>query len=285
MSFSEDQVRRYARHIILPGIGGDGQQKLMGAKVLVVGAGGLGSPAATYLAAAGVGTIGLVDFDHVDVSNLQRQILHGTSDVGRPKVASAADRLHELNPNVTVIQHDTLLSSANAFDVLGDYDIVVDGTDNFPVRYLVNDATQLLEKPLIYGSIFQWEGQASVFLPGQNNPCYRCLFPEPPPPGTVPSCAEGGVFGVLPGIIGSMQAVEAIKLILGVGESLAGKLVLYDALRNEFTTVKLRWDPDCPVCGKHPTVTELIDYEAFCGLAPGEAPPEAERSGAAEGGT
>lgn len=278
MSFTEDQVRRYARHIILPGIGGDGQRRLMGAKVLVVGAGGLGSPAATYLAAAGVGTLGLVDFDHVDVSNLQRQILHGTSDVGRSKVASAADRLNELNPNVTVIQHDTLLSSANAFDVLGDYDVVVDGTDNFPVRYLVNDATQLLGKPLAYGSILQWEGQASVFLPGQNNPCYRCLFPEPPPPGTVPSCAEGGVFGVLPGIIGSMQAVEAIKLILGVGESLAGKLVLYDALRNEFTTVKLRWDPDCPVCGKHPTVTELIDYEAFCGLAPGEVPPEGERS-------
>ena len=284
MSFNEEQVRRYARHIILPGIGGDGQRKLMDAKVLVVGAGGLGSPAATYLAAAGVGRLGLVDFDHVDVSNLQRQILHGTSDVGRPKVASAADRLSELNPNVTVTTHDTLLSSANAFEVLGDYDIVVDGTDNFPVRYLVNDATQLLGKPLVYGSIFQWEGQASVFLPGQDNPCYRCLFPEPPPPGTVPSCAEGGVFGVLPGIIGSMQAVEAIKLILGVGESLAGKLVLYDALRNEFTTVKLRWDPDCPVCGKHPTVTELIDYEAFCGLAPGEAPPEGERSGAVEEG-
>jgi adenylyltransferase/sulfurtransferase len=278
MSFTEDQVRRYARHIILPGIGGDGQRKLMDAKVLLIGAGGLGSPAATYLAAAGVGTLGLVDFDHVDVSNLQRQILHGTSDVGRPKVESAADRLAELNPNVTVVPHETLLSSANAFEVLGGYDIVVDGTDNFPVRYLVNDATQLLGKPLVYGSIFQWEGQASVFLPGQNNPCYRCLFPEPPPPGTVPSCAEGGVFGVLPGIIGSMQAVEAIKLILGVGESLAGKLVLYDALRNEFTTVKLRWDPDCPVCGKHPTVTELIDYEAFCGLAPGEMPPEGERS-------
>ena len=284
MSFSEDQVRRYARHIILPGIGGDGQRKLMDAKVLLVGAGGLGSPAATYLAAAGVGTLGLVDFDHVDVSNLQRQILHGTSDVGRSKVASATDRLNELNPNVTVIPHETLLSSANAFEVLAGYDLVIDGTDNFPVRYLVNDATQLMGTPLVYGSIFQWEGQASVFLPGQNNPCYRCLFPEPPPPGTVPSCAEGGVFGVLPGIIGSMQAVEAIKLILGIGESLAGKLVLYDALRNEFTTVKLRWDPDCPVCGKHPIVTELIDYEAFCGLAPGQMPPEAERSGIVEEG-
>jgi adenylyltransferase/sulfurtransferase len=283
MSFTEDQVRRYARHIILPGIGGDGQQKLMDAKVLIVGAGGLGSPAATYLAAAGVGTIGLVDFDHVDLSNLQRQILHGTSDVGRPKVASATDRLNELNPNVEIVPHETLLSSANAFDVLGPYDVVIDGTDNFPVRYLVNDATQMLGKPLVYGSIFQWEGQASVFLPGANTPCYRCLFPEPPPPGTVPSCAEGGVFGVLPGIIGSMQAVEAIKLIIGVGESLSGKLVLYDALRNEFTTVKLRWDPDCPVCGKHPTVTELIDYEAFCGLAPGQAPPEAEHTPSADG--
>jgi len=283
MSFSEDEVRRYARHIILPGIGGDGQQKLMDSKVLVIGAGGLGSPAAMYLAAAGVGTIGLVDFDHVDLSNLQRQILHDTSDVGRPKVASAKDRLNELNPNVEVIPHETMLSSTNAFDILGPYDVVVDGTDNFPVRYLVNDATQMLGKPLVYGSIFQWEGQASLFMPGQNTPCYRCLFPEPPPPGTVPSCAEGGVFGVLPGIIGSIQAVEAIKLLLGIGESLAGKLVLYDALRNEFTTVNLRWDPDCPVCGKHPTVTELIDYEAFCGLTPGQAPPEAERTPAAGG--
>jgi adenylyltransferase/sulfurtransferase len=285
MSFTEEQVSRYARHIILPGIGGQGQQKLMDASVLVIGAGGLGSPAAMYLAAAGVGKIGLVDFDHVDLSNLQRQILHDTSDVGRPKVASAAERLNELNPGVEVIAHETLLSGANAFDVLGAYDVIVDGTDNFPVRYLVNDASQMLGKPLVYGSIFQWEGQASLFLPGPDTPCYRCLFPEPPPPGTVPSCAEGGVFGVLPGIIGSIQAVEAIKLILGVGESLAGKLVLYDALRNEFTTVKLRWDPDCPVCGKHPTVTELIDYEAFCGLTPGQAPPEAERTPAAEGGS
>jgi len=281
VSFTEDQVRRYARHIILPGIGGQGQQKLMDASVLVIGAGGLGSPAAMYLAAAGVGKIGLVDFDHVDLSNLQRQLLHDTSDVGRPKVASAAERLNELNPGVEVVAHETLLTSANAFDVLGPYDVIVDGTDNFPVRYLVNDASQMLGKPLVYGSIFQWEGQASLFLPGPDTPCYRCLFPEPPPPGTVPSCAEGGVFGVLPGIIGSIQAVEAIKLMLGVGESLAGKLVLYDALRNEFTTVNLRWDPDCPVCGKHPTVTELIDYEAFCGLTPGQAPPEAEHTPAA----
>jgi molybdopterin/thiamine biosynthesis adenylyltransferase len=281
VSFTEDQVRRYARHIILPGIGADGQRKLGDAKVLVIGAGGLGSPAAMYLAAAGVGTLGLVDFDRVDLSNLHRQLLHDTDDVGRPKVDSAKERLNDLNPNVNVITHRDLLSSANAFDVLGPYDIVVDGTDNFPVRYLVNDASQILNKPLVYGSIYQWEGQASVFLPGPETPCYRCLFPEPPPPGTVPSCAEGGVFGVLPGVIGSIQATEAVKLVLGAGEPLAGKLVLYDALRNEFTTVKLRWDPDCPVCGKHPTVTELIDYEAFCGLTPGQAPPEAERTPAA----
>ena len=278
MSFTEDEVRRYARHIILPGIGGDGQRRLKGARVLVIGAGGLGSPAAMYLAAAGVGTIGLVDFDQVELSNLQRQLLHDTNDVGRPKVESAGDRLNDLNPNVNVIPHRVLLSSENAFEVLEPYDVVVDGTDNFPVRYLVNDACQMLGKPLVYGSIYQWEGQASVFLPGQETPCYRCLFPEPPPPGTVPSCAEGGVFGVLPGIIGSIQAVEAIKLVLDVGETLAGSLVLYDAMRNEFTSVKLRWDPDCPVCGKHPTVTELIDYEAFCGLAPGQTPPEAERT-------
>jgi adenylyltransferase/sulfurtransferase len=285
VSFTEDQVRRYARHIILPGIGGDGQRKLMEARVLVIGAGGLGSPAAMYLAAAGVGTIGLVDFDRVELSNLQRQLLHDTSDVGRSKVDSARDRLTELNPNVEVVGHDTLLSSANAFDVLGGYDVVLDGTDNFPVRYLVNDATQMLGTPLVYGSIYQWEGQASVFLPGRETPCYRCLFPEPPPPGTVPSCAEGGVFGVLPGIVGSIQAVEAIKRVLGVGESLVGKLLLYDAMSSQFTTVKLRWDPDCPVCGKHPTVTELIDYEAFCGLAPGQSPPEAERTPATSEGT
>jgi molybdopterin/thiamine biosynthesis adenylyltransferase len=281
VSFTEDQVRRYARHIILPGIGGEGQQKLMDARVLVIGAGGLGSPASMYLAAAGVGTIGLVDFDEVELSNLQRQLLHDTSDVGRPKVDSGKERLDDINPNVEVVAHKTLLTSDNAFDILGDYDVIVDGTDNFPVRYLVNDATQMLGKPLVYGSIYQWEGQASVFLPGQEAPCYRCLFPEPPPPGTVPSCAEGGVFGVLPGIIGSVQAVEAIKLVLGVGEPLAGRLLIYDALSNEFTTVNLRWDPDCPVCGKHPTVTELIDYEAFCGLAPGQAPPEAEHTPAA----
>ena len=266
MSFTEDEVRRYARHIILPGIGGDGQRRLKEARVVVIGAGGLGSPAAMYLAAAGVGTIGLVDFDEVELSNLQRQLLHDTDDVGRLKVDSARDRLGDLNPNVHVIPHRVLLSSENAFEVLGGYDVVVDGTDNFPVRYLVNDACQMLRKPLVYGSIYQWEGQASVFLPGRNTPCYRCLFPEPPPPGTVPSCAEGGVFGVLPGIIGSIQAVEAIKLVLGVGESLAGTLLLYDALHMSFQEVRIRWDADCPVCGKEPSITELIDYEEFCGV-------------------
>jgi len=275
-AFSEDQVLRYSRHIILPKIGAVGQRKLLDAKVLCVGAGGLGSPAAMYLAAAGVGTLGIVDFDRVDVTNLQRQLLHDTSDVGRPKVDSAADRINGINPEVHVVKHNVVLSSDNAFDVLGQYDIVVDGSDNFPVRYLVNDATQMLGKPLVYGSIFQFDGQASVFLPGQETPCYRCLFPEPPPPGTVPSCAEGGVFGVLPGIIGSIQAVEAIKLITQIGEPLVGRLLLFDALEMDFTTVKLRWDPDCPVCGTHPTVTELIDYDAFCGLGAGETPPEAE---------
>ena len=276
--FTEDEVLRYARHIILPNIGGDGQRKLVESKVLVIGAGGLGSPAAMYLAAAGVGTLGLLDFDRVDVTNLQRQLLHDTADVGRPKVESGRERINELNPNVEVIPHDVALTSENAFDILGDYDVIVDGTDNFPVRYLVNDATQMLSKPLVYGSIYQFEGQATVFLPGPNVPCYRCLFPEPPPPGTVPSCAEGGVFGVLPGIVGSIQAVEAIKLIVGIGDSLVGRLLLFDSLAMEFRTVKLKWDPDCPVCGKHPTVTELIDYEEFCGLAPGQAPPEAERA-------
>jgi molybdopterin/thiamine biosynthesis adenylyltransferase len=275
-TFTEQQVLRYSRHIILPGIGADGQRKLMHSKVVCIGAGGLGSPAAMYLAAAGVGTLGIVDFDRVDMTNLQRQLLHDTDDVGRPKVDSAADRINGINPEVNVVKHNVVLSSDNALDILGRYDVVVDGSDNFPVRYLVNDATQMLGKPLVYGSIFQFDGQASVFLPGQGTPCYRCLFPQPPPPGTVPSCAEGGVFGVLPGIVGSIQAVEAIKLIAGVGEPLVGKLLLFNALDMEFTTVKLRWDPGCPVCGEHPTVTELIDYDAFCGLVPGQGPPEAE---------
>lgn len=222
--FTEDEVLRYARHIILPNIGGEGQRKLVDSKVLVIGAGGLGSPAAMYLAAAGVGTLGILDFDRVDVTNLQRQLLHDTADVGRPKVDSAKERIMELNPNVDVITHDVALTSENAFGVLGGYEVIVDGTDNFPVRYLVNDATQMLGRPLVYGSIYQFEGQATVFLPGPDVPCYRCLFPEPPPPGTVPSCAEGGVFGVLPGIVGSIQAVEAIKLIVGIGEPLVGRL-------------------------------------------------------------
>jgi adenylyltransferase/sulfurtransferase len=264
--FSVEEVQRYARHIILPGVGAEGQRKLLDAKVVVIGTGGLGSPISMYLAAAGVGTIGLVDFDTVDLSNLQRQIAHGTSDVGRPKVESARDTLRGINPNVEVVAHDALLSSENAFEVLAPWDVVIDGTDNFPVRYLVNDATQMLGKPLVYGSIYQFEGQATVFLPGQESPCYRCLFPQPPPPGTVPSCAEGGVFGVLPGIVGTIQATEAIKLITGLGEPLVGRLLILDALTMDFTTVKLRWDADCPVCGKEPTVTELIDYEAFCGI-------------------
>jgi molybdopterin/thiamine biosynthesis adenylyltransferase len=275
-AFTEEQVLRYSRHIILPNIGAAGQRKLLDAKVLCVGAGGLGSPVAMYLAAAGVGTLGILDFDTVDLTNLQRQLLHDTDDVGRSKVQSAKERLNAINPGVDVITHDTILTSSNAFEILGQYDVVVDGTDNFPVRYLVNDATQMLGKPLVYGSIFQFDGQASVFMPGQETPCYRCLFPEPPPPGTVPSCAEGGVFGVLPGIIGSIQAVEAIKLVAEIGEPLIGRLLLFDALSMDFTTVKLRWDPDCPVCGKHPTITELIDYDAFCGLAPQQGPPEAE---------
>ena len=276
MTFTEEQVVRYARHIILPGIGGEGQRKLLDAKILCIGAGGLGSPVAMYLAAAGVGTLGILDFDKVDLTNLQRQIVHGTSDVGRPKVESAADRLREINPGIEVIAHNAILRSDNAFEIFEPYDIIIDGSDNFPVRYLTNDATQMLGKPLVYGSIFQFEGQATVFMPGQETPCYRCMFPQPPPPGTVPSCAEGGVFGVLPGIIGCIQATEAIKLVTGMGTPLIGKLLLFDALDMDFQTVKLRWDADCPVCGKEPTVTELIDYDQFCGLAPGEAPPEAE---------
>jgi molybdopterin/thiamine biosynthesis adenylyltransferase len=274
--FTQEQVLRYSRHIILPKIGAAGQRKLIDDKVLCIGAGGLGAPVAMYLAAAGVGRLGLVDFDTVDLTNLQRQLLHDNDDVGRPKVDSAAERLAGINPDVDVVKHQVLLSSENAFEILGQYDVVVDGTDNFPVRYLVNDATQMLGKPLVYGSIFQFDGQASVFLPGKGNPCYRCLFPQPPPPGTVPSCAEGGVFGVLPGIIGSIQAVEAIKLITGIGEPLVGRLLLFDALDMDFTTVKLRWDPECPVCGEHPTVTELIDYEQFCGLPSRTSAPEAE---------
>ena len=264
--FTEEQVQRYSRHIILPNIGGKGQRKLLDSSVLVIGAGGLGSPVAMYLAAAGIGKLGIVDFDQVDVTNLQRQILHTTADVGRPKVASAVEHLRAINPTIEVVGHETLLFSTNVFEIFEGYDVIVDGTDNFPVRYLVNDACQFTGKPLVYGSIYQFEGQATVFMPGPETPCYRCLFPSPPPPGTVPSCAEGGVFGVLPGVIGSIQATEAIKLITGEGQTLEGRLMLYDALHMEFQEVKIRWDADCPVCGKEPTITELIDYEQFCGV-------------------
>ena len=263
---SHEEILRYSRHLILPDVGVEGQRKLKAARVLLVGAGGLGSPAALYLAAAGVGTIGLVDFDVVDKTNLQRQILHGTSTVGRPKLDSARARIQDLNPNVRVETFETRLTSENALAIIRDFDIVADGTDNFPTRYLVNDACVLLGKPNVYGSIFRFEGQASVFY-AKAGPCYRCLYAEPPPPGLVPSCAEGGVLGVLPGIIGSIQAMETIKLIVGAGEPLIGRLLLFDALRLEFRELKLEKDPDCPVCGRHPTVTELIDYEAFCGIA------------------
>jgi sulfur-carrier protein adenylyltransferase/sulfurtransferase len=271
-ALSGDEVRRYSRHLILPEVGMDGQKKLKASKVLCIGAGGLGSPAAMYLAAAGVGTIGLVDFDVVDLSNLQRQLLHGTPDVGRSKLASAKDRLGALNPNVQIVTHEVALSSSNALELFRPYDIIIDGTDNFPTRYLVNDACVLLDKPNAYGSIFRFEGQASVFAT-KGGPCYRCLYPEPPPPGLVPSCAEAGVLGVLPGIIGTIQATEAIKLILGTGEPLIGRFLIYDALRMRFRELKLRRDPECPVCGDHPTVRELIDYEQFCGVPSGVTSP------------
>lgn len=269
---SRPELLRYARHLALPEVGLEGQGRLKRARVLCVGAGGLGSPLALYLAAAGVGTIGIVDFDAVDESNLQRQILHGTKDIGRAKLDSAEDRLRDANPHVRVVKHANRLSSSNALEILGDYDVVVDGTDNFPTRYLVNDACVLLGKPNVYGSVFRWEGQVSVFAT-DGGPCYRCLFREPPPPGLVPNCAEGGVVGVLPGIIGSLQALEAIKLILGAGDALAGRLLIFDALGMEWREVALRRNPDCPVCGEQPTQTELIDYEVFCGVAP---PADAE---------
>jgi len=271
VSLSNDEILRYSRHLIMPEVGMEGQRKLKAAKVLCIGAGGLGSPAAMYLAAAGVGVLGLVDFDVVDFSNLQRQILHGTPDVGRSKLASAKDRLSTLNPEITIATHEVALSSQNALELFEPYDIILDGTDNFPTRYLVNDACVLLGKPNAYGSIFRFEGQASVFAT-KDGPCYRCLYPEPPPPGLVPSCAEGGVLGVLPGIIGTIQATEAIKLIIGVGEPLIGRFLIFDALRMRFRELKLRKDPDCPVCGTHPTVTKLIDYEQFCGIHPAPEP-------------
>jgi sulfur-carrier protein adenylyltransferase/sulfurtransferase len=262
-----EELARYSRHLLLPEVGIEGQQRLKAAKVLCVGTGGLGSPLAFYLTAAGIGTLGLVDFDVVDASNLQRQILHSTRDVGRKKLDSAAEKLSALNPALNVVKHETRLSSANALDILKDYDIVADGTDNFPTRYLVNDACVLLGKPNVYGSIFRFEGQASVFAT-RDGPCYRCLYPEPPPPGLVPSCAEGGVLGILPGLVGLIQATEVIKLILRKGESLIGRLLLVDALALRFREFRLRKNPDCPVCGTHPTVTRLIDYEQFCGLVP-----------------
>ncbi len=267
---TNDEIKRYSRHLIMPEVGVDGQRRLKAGKVLCIGAGGLGSPVTMYLAAAGVGTLGIVDFDVVDFSNLQRQILHGTSDVGRSKLASAKDRLQDINPEITIQTHEAALSSENALKLFEPYDIIVDGTDNFPTRYLVNDACVLSGKPNVYGSIFRFEGQASVFAT-KDGPCYRCLYPEPPPPGLVPSCAEGGVLGVLPGVVGTIQAMEALKLILGVGEPLIGRFLIFDALRMRFRELKLRKDPDCPVCGTHPTVKQLIDYEQFCGIHP-EAP-------------
>ena len=276
-ALTNEEVARYSRHLIMPEVGMDGQLRLKAASVLCIGAGGLGSPVAMYLAAAGVGRIGIVDFDVVDYSNLQRQIIHGTPDVGRPKLESARDSLASINPEVSIETHDLALSSANALDVFREYDVIVDGTDNFPTRYLVNDACVLLGKPNCYGSIFRFEGQASVFG-ATDGPCYRCLYPEPPPPGLVPSCAEGGVLGILPGVVGTIQATEAVKLIIGAGEPLIGRFLIYDALRMRFRELKLRRDPECPVCGDNRTVTELIDYDQFCGVAPAatataDAPP------------
>ena len=264
---TREEVQRYSRHLIMPEVGVEGQRKLKAARVLCIGAGGLGAPAAMYLAAAGVGTMGIVDFDVVDSSNLQRQIIYGTPDVGRRKLEAARERISAMNAGVNVVLHETTLTSKNALDVLKDYDVILDGTDNFQTRYLVNDACVLLGKPNAYGSIFRFDGQASVFAV-KGGPCYRCLYPEPPPPGLVPSCAEGGVLGVLPGVIGVIQATEAIKLILGAGQPLVGRLLLYDALQMRFRELKLRRDPECPMCGDHPTITTLIDYDQFCGIVP-----------------
>src|SRR5438094_3032807 len=276
-TLSNDEILRYSRHLIMPEVGMEGQLKLKAARVLCIGAGGLGSPLALYLGAAGVGTLGLVDFDVVDYTNLQRQIIHTTADVGRKKLDSAADKLKAINPLINVRPFDTRLSSDNALELFRDFDIIVDGTDNFPTRYLVNDACVLTGKPNVYGSIFRFEGQASVFATEQG-PCYRCLYPEPPPPGLVPSCAEAAVLGILPGLVGVMQATEAIKLILGKGEPLIGRLLLVDALGMKFRELKLRKNPDCPACGTHPTVTKLIDYNEFCGIRGEESPVESANS-------
>jgi molybdopterin/thiamine biosynthesis adenylyltransferase/rhodanese-related sulfurtransferase len=268
---TNDEILRYSRHLIMPEVGMEGQQKLKAAKVLCIGAGGLGSPLALYLGAAGVGTLGIVDFDVVDYTNLQRQIIHTTDDVGRKKLDSAADKLKAINPFLNLRTFETKLTSANALDLFREFDIIADGTDNFPTRYLVNDACVLTGKPNVYGSIFRFEGQASVFAT-EEGPCYRCLYPEPPPPGLVPSCAEGGVLGILPGLVGVIQATETIKLILGIGDSLAGRLLLVDALGMKFRELKLRKNPDCPACGKNRTITKLIDYEEFCGIRGQEEP-------------
>jgi len=272
-TLSQDEIRRYSRHLVMPEVGREGQERLKAARALVVGAGGLGSPVAMYLAAAGIGKLGLVEFDRVEESNLQRQVLFGQSDIGRPKVEVALERLREINPLIEVTAHSVRIDSSNAMTLLANYDLVVDGSDNFPTRYLVNDACVLAGKPNVYGSIFRFEGQVSVFW-GAQGPCYRCLFPEPPPPGLVPSCAEGGVLGVLPGIIGTLQANEAIKLVLGIGDSLVGRLVIFDALSFRFREMRLKKNAECPVCSAQPTLTELIDYEAFCGLDKAESEPD-----------
>ncbi len=263
MEFTEEQIKRYSRHIILPEVGGEGQIKLLSSKVLLIGAGGLGAPCGYYLGAAGIGTLGIVDFDTVDLSNLQRQIWHGTADVGRYKVDSAKDSIARINPDVNVVTYKEKISSENIKGLIKDYDVIIDATDNFPTRYLINDACHFMRKPLVYGSIFRFDGQATVFLP-EEGPCYRCLFPSPPPPGLVPSCQEAGVLGVLPGVVGAIQANEAIKIILGVGQTLNGRLLIYDALDMKFTEMKLRQDRTCPLCGESPSVFDLIDYEDFC---------------------
>ncbi len=278
IQLSNDEIARYSRHLIMPEVTLAGQKRLKAARVLCIGAGGLGSPIALYLAAAGVGRMGLVDFDVVDFSNLQRQILHSTEDVGRKKLNSARDRIKAVNPNVQVDLHDCLFTSENARQLVEPYDIVIDGTDNFPTRYLSNDICVFLKKPNVYGSIFRFEGQTTVFAPHLGGPCYRCMFPEPPPPGMVPSCAEGGVLGVLPGMIGVMQAIEAVKLIVGIGEPLIGRLIHFDALKMKFREFKLRRDPKCPVCSEHPTITELIDYDQFCGVPQAAAAEAAEEA-------
>jgi adenylyltransferase/sulfurtransferase len=269
--FTEEQILRYSRQIILPYVGGEGQRKLLASKVLLVGAGGLGSPAGLYLAAAGVGTIGIMDFDVVDLSNLHRQVLHHTDDLGRPKTESAAETIRSLNPDVQVILHQQKLTSENALEIFSQYDVIVEGSDNFPTKYLANDACVLLGKPLVFGAVFQFEGQVSVFLPGESA-CYRCLFPNPPPPGAVPSCQEAGVLGVVPGVIGCIQATETIKLLLELGTTLAERLLILSALDMEFLEIQAKRNPQCPVCGEHPTVTELIDYDLFCGLRPTPEP-------------